>query len=312
MSAAVGCGRMRIFSQGRMREAPRIATPRAGASGCCIPITNSGIFTPRQTHSAGHWRNKRRRSEGRASLCNLRGYRRSTIRSGAPLSSFSSSAAANASSNRRLKCRYDAAWDKFIAAFTRHWDTCRKAGFDPDKPRDERGRWTDSGGSDRPNVPKERPPTARLRNRVIKEVAKWLAKAAAREVAGPVGTLLNIVEAGSWLYEAYPYIRSYLDEPKTLDELHQAVRTRDVGYDIHHIVEQTPAEQDGYPRSLIDGPENLVRVPTLKHWEITGWYMTGNEDYGGLSPRAYLRGKNWEERRRVGLRALIRHGVLTP
>jgi hypothetical protein len=44
---------MRIFSQGQMREAPPIATPRTGASGCCIPITSSGIFTSRQIHNAG-------------------------------------------------------------------------------------------------------------------------------------------------------------------------------------------------------------------------------------------------------------------
>lgn len=151
-----------------------------------------------------------------------------------------------------------------------------------------------------------------MRNRVIKEVAKWLAKAAVREAAGPVGTLLNIAEAGSWLYEAYPYIRSYLDEPKTLDELQRAARTSEAGYNVHHVVEQTPAEQDGYPRSLIDGPANLVRIPTLKHWEITAWYATKNKDFGGVSPRQYLNGKSWEERNQLGLKALVDVGVLKP
>lgn len=55
----------------------------------------------------------------------------------------------------RLKRRYDAAWDKFIAAFTRHWDTCRKAlhpsHFDPSQPRvpagnPDGGQWTRGGG----------------------------------------------------------------------------------------------------------------------------------------------------------------------
>jgi hypothetical protein len=51
----------------------------------------------------------------------------------------------------------------------------------------------------------------------------------------------------------------------------------------------------------------------LKHWEITGWDMRGHNDaYGGLSPREYLRGEDWDERRRVGLDALIRFGVLKP
>jgi hypothetical protein len=55
-----------------------------------------------------------------------------------------------------------------------------------------------------------------------------------------------------------------------------------------------------------------VRVPTLKHWEITGWYMTKNKDFGGVSPRDYLRGKSWDEKVRVGRDALIRYKVLKP
>ena len=70
--------------------------------------------------------------------------------------------------------------------------------------------------------------------------------------------------------------------------------------------------QDGYPRSMIEAPENKVRIPTYSHWDINAWYQTKNDDFGGLSPRDYLRGKSWEERKRVGLDALILHGVLKP
>jgi hypothetical protein len=63
---------------------------------------------------------------------------------------------------------------------------------------------------------------------------------------------------------------------------------------------------------LIDGPDNLVRIPTLKHWQINGWYGRRSDEFGGLSPRDYLRGKSWEERRRVGINALTRYGVLKP
>lgn len=171
----------------------------------------------------------------------------------------------------------------------------------------------ETGSEPLPKIPKQRPPNARLRNRVIKETARWLVKVGARELTGPVGIALNIAEAGSWFYqEAYPYLRAYIDAPKTLDELQDALRTPGKGYDIHHIVEQTSARQDGFSRVRIDASDNLVRVPTLKHWQITGWYMMRNEEYGGLSPREYLRGKSWEERRAVGLRGLIEHGVLKP
>jgi hypothetical protein len=152
-----------------------------------------------------------------------------------------------------------------------------------------------------PIIPRERPPTTSERNDVARAVARWLAQNRG-----------HVIDKVDWFFEYEPSVRAYLDPPKTLPELQQAVPTSKPGYDIHHIVERTSAEQDGFPRSLINGPENLVLVPKFKHWEITGWYMTGNEDYGGLSPRDYLRGKDWEERTKVGLRALIRHGVLKP
>ncbi|MFY9622809.1 MAG: hypothetical protein WAJ91_00290 [Rhodoplanes sp.] len=146
-----------------MREAPRIAAPRAGASGCCIPITNSGIFTPRQTHSAGHWRNKRRRSEGQgfvAQLARLQARHDSIRRAFVELKQQRQrERALERTEAERLKRRYDAAWDKFIAAFTRHWDTCRKAlhpsHFDPSQPRvpagnPDGGQWTRVAGADKP------------------------------------------------------------------------------------------------------------------------------------------------------------------
>lgn len=215
----------------------------------------------------------------------------------------------------RLALRWEIAAYRFKAALLRYAGLHCKAGFDPNQPRDERGRWTDSGaGENRPQVPNERPPTAKLRNRVIKEVAKWLAKVALKEVIGGpiIGTLLNVLDTASWLYEAYPHIAAYCDPPKTMDELQKAVSTPMRGYDVHHIVEQTPAEQDGYPRLLVDSPANLVRIPTLKHWEITGWYMRKNRDYGDVSPRTYLREKDWSERVTVGERALIEYGILKP
>jgi hypothetical protein len=63
---------------------------------------------------------------------------------------------------------------------------------------------------------------------------------------------------------------------------------------------------------MIDAPDNLVRIPTLKHWLITGRYQTPNPEFDWLSPREYLRGNGWEVRVRVGKRALIDFGVLQP
>ena len=53
--------------------------------------------------------------------------------------------------------------------------------------------------------------------------------------------------------------------------------------------EQTQAEKDGFRRQLIDAPENLVRIPQLKHWEINGWFQEKNSEYDWRSPRLWRR-----------------------
>jgi hypothetical protein len=155
-----------------------------------------------------------------------------------------------------------------------------------------------------PIIPREKPPTASERYDIVRTTARWLAQ---RWLAQEQR---HVVEAPDWFLEYEPSVQAYLDPPKTLAELQQAVSTPKPGYDIHHIVEKDSAKQDGFRPSVINAPENLMRIPRFKHWEITGWYMKRNENYGGLPPRDYLRGKDWDERWRIGLEALIQHGVL--
>jgi hypothetical protein len=89
------------------------------------------------------------------------------------------------------------------------------------------------------------------------------------------------------------------------------------GYHDHHINEKDAAQKDGFSRDMIDGPENIVRIPKRKHEEITGWYIKENRKFRNdrgepISPREFLRGKSWQDRRRIGLEALIEFGVLSP
>jgi hypothetical protein len=136
---------------------------------------------------------------------------------------------------------------------------------------------------------------------IARDIATWFAK-----------HHRHVIEGVAWLSELEPSIEAYLDPPKALEELQRAVSYPRQGSDIHHIVEKTFAEEDGFPKWMIHSPENLVRIPRFKHWEINSWYMTRNEDYEGLPPREYLRGKSWDVRLSVGLKALIKHGVLKP
>ena len=164
---------------------------------------------------------------------------------------------------------------------------------------------------DPPKIPPRLPEKIRLINNFLKAAAYWLATSLPRDPK--VRRFFAGLRATKWLMDSFfSSIKSYLDPPKSWDELQQNALSPRPGYDIHHPVEQEAAEDAGFPESLIDGPGNRLSVPRLKHWLITGWYMTKNEEFGDVSPRTYLRDKSWDERLRVGRLALIRFGVLKP
>lgn len=63
---------------------------------------------------------------------------------------------------------------------------------------------------------------------------------------------------------------------------------------------------------MIESRNNVVRIPTMRHEDVNAWYQKRSVEFGNMSPREYLRDKSWEERRRVGIQALIENGVLKP
>jgi hypothetical protein len=114
----------------------------------------------------------------------------------------------------------------------------------------------------------------------VKAAVQWLAKAGWRplfltglrielEVAigGRIGLFLGTLEAGYWGYKAYPYIRSYFDPPKALEELRQKVTMI--------IMSSSGGPQQMACLAIRSGrqtiSDNIVPIPTLKHWEINGW-----------------------------------------
>jgi hypothetical protein len=160
----------------------------------------------------------------------------------------------------------------------------------------------------------------------VKVAARWLAKAGWRPVlpiairmeleatiGGRIGQFLVAMEAAYWTYKAYPYIHSYFDLPKTLEDLRQNIKP---GYDEHHIVERW-SRKDGIPEEWIESPDNIVPIPKLKHWEINSWLDTETSEFkdekgNEMTPREYIRGKSWKERYQFGLDVLKRFGVLKP
>jgi hypothetical protein len=177
----------------------------------------------------------------------------------------------------------------------------------------------EAGGDESPRIPAEPPDTAQERNSIVRRAAQWLASAAAAGASVVpdvrIRAFFYLLEATAWIVAYLPEIESYLDDPKTLEALQQAVADRQPGYQIHHIVETqyNSNREDNNARRFADrleARENRVLIPTWKHVEISSWYSTHNDAYGGLTPRAYLRGRSWEQQYEVGLRTLRLYGVL--
>lgn len=156
---------------------------------------------------------------------------------------------------------------------------------------------------------------------IIKKVATWAAKRAAilagEDIAGgPVGVLLDAAQIAAWVHDYAPYIQAYIHPPQSLEDLQSAAQgPARRGYDVHHIVEQASGRNGEIPTQLIDSAENLVSIPTLRHWQLNSWYQTKNEDFTDdqgdpMAPRDYLTGKGYDERRRVGLIGMRAAGIL--
>ena len=167
---------------------------------------------------------------------------------------------------------------------------------------------------DLPHIPEEEPPTVRLTNNIIRSLAVWLAERGVVALIPGLGEAAAIIQLGVWLYQYLPYLDAYVQPPQSLEDLQNAANDPQPGYQIHHIVEQTPAGREGFSEAEIEAPENRVRISTLKHWQISNWYSRANaeEPFSGQTPRNYLRGKDWAEKVKIGRGALIRFGVLKP
>lgn len=165
---------------------------------------------------------------------------------------------------------------------------------------------------DPPDLPKQEPSSYRARNNLAKRSAIWLRRPLGRGSNKRLLAFVAALEAVGYLDDFFSPIETYLDEPKSLSELRRDVSRwrRRPGTEVHHIVEKTAAYAEGFSSSMVESPENLVRLPTYRHNEITAWYQQANPRFGGQSPRQYLRGRSWEERVEVGHDALREHGVL--
>ncbi len=161
-----------------------------------------------------------------------------------------------------------------------------------------------------PKIPEEMPPKGGARMVFVRDAAQWVARNAGR-AALAVETYFEALDQVEKIKALTDAIKSANDPAKTLEELQAPIGSPSQGgYEDHHIVGQHPQNRQQFGDDLIDSRENKVRIPVVEHIDISAWYSRGNDEFDGLSPRDYLRGKDWDEQRRVGLDILRKRGVL--
>lgn len=162
-----------------------------------------------------------------------------------------------------------------------------------------------------PEIPQQRPETRSERMDFVRDAVSWIRLAG--RYSPIVSVFLGALDQAEDLKALTDVIRSANDPPRSLDELQDAVGSpgKD-GYHDHHIAEQKAARDAGDPESVIQSRDNLVRIPILKHIDITSYYATKikQEDGSMISPREILKDKDFEARRQFGLDTLRRYGVL--
>ena len=129
------------------------------------------------------------------------------------------------------------------------------------------------------------------------------------EVTAVVAELIAV----DWIAAKISSVITYSGPPRSMEDLLKAVDVPRAGTEIHHWrMEQHVSKRRGMTQKQIDAPGNRVRIPPLKHYEITEWYRRPNEKYQGRSPREFLANKPAEDHERLGREALMLFEVLKP
>jgi hypothetical protein len=163
-----------------------------------------------------------------------------------------------------------------------------------------------------PKIPQEKPDTREGRMGFVRDAAQWVARNVGR-YAPAVDAYFGALDQVEKITALTDAIKSANDPAKTLEELQARVGpASEPGYHDHHIAEEAAARNAGDSESLIQSRDNLVRIPVLKHIDITSYYSTKVEQPDGtmLSRRDQLKDEDFETRRQFGLDVLRKYGVL--
>jgi hypothetical protein len=170
-----------------------------------------------------------------------------------------------------------------------------------------------------PGLPTDREPTQKELNRYARVqslIARRRVMAGTQSKSQALADFMDATglteEIGGGLARILAQFISRFDKAKSLEELKaQLDRTplEKLGYEEHHIVEQGPNEGK-ISGDLLQSKANRISIPYYAHRDISDFYSTPNPDYGGSSPRDFLRGKSFDEQYQEGLKILRKLGVL--
>ena len=79
---------------------------------------------------------------------------------------------------------------------------------------------------------------------------------------------------------------------------------QDEGFVLDHVVEQSQAARSGFPKELVNSPQNLAPVPTKVNQLKADFYSSKQQFSNSLTVRDWLSGQSFEEQHRFGLNVL--------
>ncbi|MGA2492910.1 MAG: hypothetical protein ABSF67_08145 [Roseiarcus sp.] len=131
--------------------------------------------------------------------------------------------------------------------------------------------------------------------------------------------LLDSSELDRGEQQVLDQLRASMDLPKTLEEPQRPPTENTLGYQLHHVVEQNPANVAKSPiivaiekfgRAALDDPCILVWAPTFKYELISDYYNSKDEGDPTHLRRQVVDDLDFAGQFAAGLAALRKFGVL--
>jgi hypothetical protein len=97
---------------------------------------------------------------------------------------------------------------------------------------------------------------------------------------------------------------------KSFRAFKRAMGSAGEGKNWHHVVEQHAGNVKRFGAEALHNTENVIKVETAVHTEISAFYSSSQPELGGMVVREWLRTQSYEQQRAYGLEILRRFGVI--